>query len=48
MSRTDNAGSQKVAQSGAPIKIREDLPDASPSKTSLTDVHGTVVKDVVA
>jgi hypothetical protein len=48
MARTDRAGSQKLAQSGAPIKIREDLPDASASKTSLTDVHGTIVKDIIA
>jgi hypothetical protein len=26
----------------------EDLPDASASKTSLTDVHGTIVKDIIA
>jgi hypothetical protein len=26
----------------------EDLPDASTSKTSLTDVHGTIVKDIIA
>jgi hypothetical protein len=32
----------------APIKIREDLPDASAAKTFLTDVHGTIVKNIIA